>query len=207
MPQCPTCGSEVAADAEFCPDCGTDLQSAPTTPAAPAPAAEAPAGAETGVGAAAAPPPAPELAPTPLEAPPADALEAPAAAPSPAAPSPAVPGAAAGGARLTLKRGGGLTSEVFPVGGRAVIGRFDTETGPVDVDMGALPESSYVSRHHAEVWPDASGQWKVRDLGSRNGTFVRPAGGAQFQKVEGEQPLTDGDEIALGNARFEFRVG
>jgi pSer/pThr/pTyr-binding forkhead associated (FHA) protein len=92
------------------------------------------------------------------------------------------------------------------MGDRVTIGRFDPESGPIDIDMGRLPEAAYVSRHHAELWRDASGQWMVKDLGSRNGTFVR-SGDAQFQRTTGDHPLKDGDELALGNARFEFRVG
>jgi pSer/pThr/pTyr-binding forkhead associated (FHA) protein len=100
-----------------------------------------------------------------------------------------------------------LTQDTFPLTpGVTILGRFDPETGPVDVDLSLLPEAVYVSRHHAEVRCDA-GQWTIKDLGSGNGTFVRAAGEGQFQKVTGDQPLKDGDEIALGNARFEFRTG
>ncbi|HTE18823.1 MAG TPA: FHA domain-containing protein [Armatimonadota bacterium] len=224
MAQCPTCGSEVAEGAAFCPDCGTDLvaSSAPTqgapagTPATPEAAG---GGASPAPEAAAAMPEAPptagpELSEQPdsggASAPPPAAPSAPPAPPAPGAPSPPAPPAppqAAGGARLTLKRGGSLTGEVFPVSGRVIIGRFDVESGPVDVDLGPLPESNYVSRHHAEVWSGDGGQWFVKDLGSRNGTFVRSAGQGQFRKAEGEQQIVDGDEIALGNARFEFRTG
>jgi pSer/pThr/pTyr-binding forkhead associated (FHA) protein len=108
---------------------------------------------------------------------------------------------------LTLRRAGTLTSESFSLGKRAVIGRFDVETGPVDVDLGALPEVAYVSRHHAEIWCDDRGNWFIKDLGSQNGTFVRPASATKFQRVLQDQPVSDGDEIAFGNARFEFRTG
>jgi len=100
-----------------------------------------------------------------------------------------------------------LSQEVFSIGsGPSIIGRFDPETGPVDVDLGPLPEAVYISRHHAEIWCDASGRWFVKDLGSGNATFVCAAGERQFRKTAGEHPIKDGDEIALGNARFEFRV-
>ena len=55
------------------------------------------------------------------------------------------------GATLTLKRGGSLTSEKYTVNGKMTIGRFDPESGPVDIDLGPLPESSYISRRHAQV--------------------------------------------------------
>ncbi len=127
------------------------------------------------------------------------------------APSPAPQSAAsatAASARVTVRRGGVLTQDSFPLGtGPSILGRFDPETGPVDVDLGALPEAVYVSRHHAEISCDESGQWVVRDLGSGNGTFVCRAGDRKFQKVGDSEPINDGDDIALGNARFEFRIG
>src|ERR1051326_7912697 len=57
-------------------------------------------------------------------------------------------------ARLTLKRSGALTSEIFPLADHVVVGRFDPDSGPVDVHLGPLPEAAYVSRHHAETWCD-----------------------------------------------------
>jgi hypothetical protein len=123
------------------------------------------------------------------------------ATPSPRAPS------STDGARLTLRRGGALSQEAFSIGsGPAIIGRFDPETGPVDIDIGPLPEAVYISRNHAEIWCDGSGQWFVKDLSSGNGTFVCAAGERRFVKTTGEHAIKDGDEIALGNARFEFRV-
>jgi pSer/pThr/pTyr-binding forkhead associated (FHA) protein len=76
----------------------------------------------------------------------------------------------------------------------------------VDVDLGSLPEAVYVSRNHVEIWCDVSGEWFIKDLGSGNGTFVCAAGERQFRKISGEHPIKNGDDIALGNARFEFRV-
>ena len=130
----------------------------------------------------------------------------PAPVPTPRPTSPPAP-APAGSARVILKRGGTLTSESFPVWERVVLGRFDPDTGPVDIDLGALPEAVYVSRRHAEMWPDTAGQWFIKDLGAGNGTFVRAQGHAQFQRVTGEQAINNGDEMALGNARFAFHVG
>lgn len=119
-------------------------------------------------------------------------------------PVPAAPPAFAT-AQLTLKRGGLATAEVFTFGGSAVVGRFDTDSGPVDVDLGPLPEATYVSRHHAEFRFDGS-SWFIRDMGSRNGTFWRSGGQGAFSRVVEEQPLASGDEVALGNARFEFKT-
>jgi pSer/pThr/pTyr-binding forkhead associated (FHA) protein len=169
----------VPESAAVCPDCGMELKIV----AAP--------GISAGGGEAGSPESTPRIEPVP--------------APAPPVPQPQASGA---GARLTLRRGGALSQEVFSIAtGPAIVGRFDPETGPVDVDLGPLPEAVYISRHHAEIWSDGSGQWFVKDLGSGNGTFVCAAGERQFRKAAGDQPIHDGDEIALGNARFQFRTG
>jgi len=108
-------------------------------------------------------------------------------------------------ARLVLIRAGQETDIVFPLGSGVVIGRFDPDKGPVDIDLAQLPEGQYVSRQHAELYQDAAGQWCVKDLGSLNGTFVRRKG-QNFEKITGEQRLQSGDEVSFGNARFRFEV-
>lgn len=105
-------------------------------------------------------------------------------------------------ASLTLKRGGAETDVTFPFVAPAMIGRFDPAVGPIDVDLGSIDESVYVSRKHARIDCE-EGAWKVADLGSSNGTFVLRG---DFERVE-EADLSDGDELAFGNARFVFRVG
>ena len=104
-------------------------------------------------------------------------------------------------ATLVVKRNGAETDEVFPVNSPCVIGRFDPAVGPIDIDLASLPEGVYVSRKHAKL-VQADGVWKVVDLGSSNGTFVLAD---DFEKVD-EKELTDGTEIALGNARFVFHL-
>ncbi len=94
-------------------------------------------------------------------------------------------------------------TERFPIGERAVIGRFDPGVGPIDVDLGALPEGVYISRRHAEI-RHADGVWYVKDLGSSNGTFLLRDG--EFVRTEEEAELEDGQEIAFGNARFSFHT-
>lgn len=178
MAQCSTCGSTVAETATVCPDCGMELKPTGAPPVETSPAGRPVPGTT------------PQEAPTSFQTPPDPQVEA-----------------ASSGARLTLRRGGVLSQEVFSIAGcPSVIGRFDPETGPVDVDLGPLPEAVYISRHHAEIWSGASGQWFIKDLGSGNGTFVCAAGERQFRKTSGEHLITDGDEIALGNARFEFHI-
>jgi pSer/pThr/pTyr-binding forkhead associated (FHA) protein len=106
-------------------------------------------------------------------------------------------------ARLVLHRNGAETEEVFEVRGHATIGRFDAAVGPVDVDLGPLPESTYISRKHAEIRSE-EGRWFLKDLGSSNGTFVM--GDNDFERIDGEVPISDGAEIAFGNVRFVFHT-
>src|SRR5215510_14667877 len=65
------------------------------------------------------------------------------------------------------------------------------ESNDVVVDAGG------VSRVHA-AFEKLGEAWFVRDLGSRNGTFVNGA------RIVGEQALHSGDEILLGRLRLLF---
>lgn len=105
------------------------------------------------------------------------------------------------GPRLILRRAGADTEFVFPLNSPAVVGRFDPSVGPIDVDLGQLDEGVYVSRKHAKFELE-DGVWKLKDLGSSNGTFVLRD---DFERIE-EADLEDGAEIAFGNARFVFRL-
>lgn len=105
-------------------------------------------------------------------------------------------------AQLRLIRGGQETGDTYPIHGRAVIGRFDPAVGPIDVDLGAIPEAMYISRRHAAI-EFADGAWTITDLGSSNGTFVLVPG-EDFKRIEEPTTLADGSQISLGNARFAF---
>ena len=56
---------------------------------------------------------------------------------------------------------------------------------------GLVASNEFVSRAHAEIRPK-NGRYFLRDLGSRNGTFVNG------KKVSGEQELAVNDTITLG---------
>jgi FHA domain len=180
MPVCPTpgCGCRLSDNDTVCPDCGTELRRSE--------------GARVS-GASAVPVETPELRRSGVR---------------PMTGEP--PGSRASteaSARLTLKRAGALTQIAFAVGERAIVGRHDIETGPVDVDLSSLRDDS-VSRQHAEIWRDRGGQWRIRDLGSKNGTFLQPPGQRKPLRIErgDSHALYDGDDVVLGGPRFEFRV-
>jgi signal transduction histidine kinase/CheY-like chemotaxis protein len=56
-----------------------------------------------------------------------------------------------------------------------------------------------VSTSHAEIVRDVTGAYRLRDLGSRRGTFV---GDRQVQEIE----LREGDELLIGPARMRFHA-
>lgn len=59
-------------------------------------------------------------------------------------------------------------------------------------------EDDYVSDEHAEL-VRGDGQWRVRDLGSTNGTYLNG------QKVIAPTVVAAGDQLALGKTRLEVR--
>jgi DNA-binding CsgD family transcriptional regulator len=73
---------------------------------------------------------------------------------------------------------------------RVTVGTLESNDVVVDADG--------VSRVHA-VFERFGDTWCVRDLGSRNGTFVN--GG----RIVGERALHSGDEVLLGRLRLLFR--
>jgi pSer/pThr/pTyr-binding forkhead associated (FHA) protein len=62
--------------------------------------------------------------------------------------------------------------------------------------------SDYVSRRHCELIVNEREQaLRLRDLGSRNGTFVND------KVVAGEIELKDGDKLTVGCIPFEVHIG
>jgi len=56
-----------------------------------------------------------------------------------------------------------------------------------------------VSRQHARVQRDSSGQWTLLDLGSANGVYVN---GMRVQRAI----LSAGDEVKIGDNYFRFHT-
>lgn len=193
MVTCTICGKENPAGVEYCEDCGAALH-----PVAGAPSADSGTPAQ---------PSAEAVTPTPSDAPFSPESEPTVLPPAPpeadeATPPPTLPTIT--NPRLAVKRYGVVTAEEIPLlGERLVVGRFDPETGPVDIDLSSSPEAGQLSRHHAELYREADGQWHVQDLGSTNGVFVkRPESSTFGPRLTTPVALHPGDEVAFGNARF-----
>nr|MBA2600067.1 amidohydrolase family protein [Actinomycetota bacterium] len=85
--------------------------------------------------------------------------------------------------------GGNGAGALFPVGREFLLGR-------VNPDAAALADDADMSREHARVAEGASGELEIRDLDSRNGTFVNG------DRIEAEQ-LAPGDLIQVGSTTLE----
>ena len=88
---------------------------------------------------------------------------------------------------------GPLTGQVFEIDPGLTLGREKHN----DV---ALLGSRHASRDHAKVWKDGANTFAIADLGSTNGTLVND------DKIT-RRPLSDGDEIRIGDAVFRFELG
>ena len=109
-------------------------------------------------------------------------------------------------AKLICKQPGAPFSE-FPLdSNNAIVGRFDPDSGPVDIDLERFPGEETISRNHAEIYQE-NGQWKVKDLGSTNGVFIKRSGQPRFgARITLPESLNSGDEIAFGKLRFLFEI-
>ena len=85
-----------------------------------------------------------------------------------------------GTARLISKQSNVPTSEFLLDGSNAVIGKFDPDMGPVDIDLDGFPGDETISRNHAEIYQEG-GAWKIKDLAqlivfSLNGLVILNSG-------------------------------
>lgn len=107
-------------------------------------------------------------------------------------------------ARLITKQPNSIVTE-FTLEPSNIIGIFDPDLGPVEIDLEAFLGSDTVSRRHGEIYQEG-GVWKIKDLGSTNGIFIKPAGQARFNaRITQPETLNSGDEIAFAKVRFVFQ--
>jgi pSer/pThr/pTyr-binding forkhead associated (FHA) protein len=91
---------------------------------------------------------------------------------------------------VLVAKTGALQGSVYTIAGRTLIGR------DAECDIQLLDVS--VSRKHACVLEQDDGSVLIRDLKSHNGILVRG------QRLT-EALLSQGDELTIGDTRFEFR--
>lgn len=112
--------------------------------------------------------------------------------------------ATAATAKLISKKAGSPTPE-FILDSNAIVGIFDPDMGPVDIDLEEFSGGETVSRNHAEIYQEG-GVWKIKDFGSTNGTFIKPLGLTRFgARITTPQTINPGDEIAFGKVIFLFQ--
>ncbi|MEO3757968.1 FHA domain-containing protein [Mycobacterium sp. B14F4] len=81
--------------------------------------------------------------------------------------------------------------ELIPLGGdRVTLGKAST-------NVVALEHDETVSRLHAVI-ENLGFAWSIRDLGSRNGTYLNG------EKITAERVLRSGDEVRVGKSRLVF---
>ncbi|HEX5097525.1 MAG TPA: DUF3662 and FHA domain-containing protein [Acidimicrobiia bacterium] len=98
-------------------------------------------------------------------------------------------------AEIVADETGSVGSLVLPDGRRVRLGDDVAVIGRLPECAVALSDPQ-VSRHHSEV-RRAGNVYRVRDLGSTNGTMVNGA-------VIADQELHDGDEITVGNTMIRY---
>lgn len=176
---CPACHYENPSDAEFCDACGYELSTGSPEPTAPT-VVQSPEPTFT--------PPPPQPVPQP----------APQNYPAPTFPT------SAGTAKLICKQASAPTSE-FPLDSNMLIGKFDPDSGPVDIDLEGFPDDEKISRQHGEIYLEG-GVWKIKDIGSSNGIFIKRSGESRFgARITIPEVLNGGDEVAIAHIKFLFQ--
>lgn len=163
----------------------TEFVNVPPLPAAPGPVPQAPR----------------------APAPPAPVPSQPVSPPVAPAPSPAPKSGAAGATQyhavgpvatgvvgVLIGIGGKLKDEVYKVfDGENTIGRLPTAEIRTD------ERDDAISREHAQII-HREGAFGIKALKETNPTYLNG------EVIEGGAPLGDGDELALGDSKFKFRV-
>jgi hypothetical protein len=208
---CNVCGyDQNPNDTDFCDACGAELNTATSAPPQTAPQIPLPPITPS------IPPPQPTVVSSPpnIPTPPVNpsipnpqpavvSSSSPTLSPQPPI-TPTIPStvSASSTARLISKQ----TNQEFPLEGYATIGIFDPDTGPVDIDLETFAGNETISRQHAEIYQEA-GVWKIKDLGSTNGVFIKPAGQNRFNaRITMPETINSGDEIAFAKIRFLFQI-
>jgi pSer/pThr/pTyr-binding forkhead associated (FHA) protein len=93
--------------------------------------------------------------------------------------------------KLKVLKGASTNQEIAVPVAKFLVGRGE--------ECHLRPKSPAISRHHCAILT-ANGQVAVKDLGSKNGTFVNE------QRIEGIQTVNSGDIVAFGPLTFEVVI-
>ena len=90
-------------------------------------------------------------------------------------------------------------------GSQTIIGRSDINNADVRVDLANCSHADTVSRYHGVIYREGK-KWKVKDLSSSNGIFIKSFGQNRFGgRITAPEILLSGDEVAFGKVRFLFQ--
>ena len=104
---------------------------------------------------------------------------------------------------LVIERGTSVGKKFNLSADESYIGRWDADNGIFpDVDLDAHDPEAKVSRRHARVICQ-NGRFSVEDLGSTNGTYINR--GRRLIPGSPNQ-LSDGDEIIVGKTFLRFNI-
>lgn len=188
---CPECAHENPPASDFCDICGSELSK---TSSAPSPVEETIIIGKPDFTYPSTPDPVPTFIDTTPE---------PFIPPAPSYPAP-VATSTATTARLVSKKQGVPTPE-FDLESSNLVGKFDPDMGPVEIDLANFPNADNISRQHAEIYREGD-LWKVKDIGSENGVFLKRVGQTRFSaRITTPEILNTGDEITFANVNFIFQ--
>ncbi len=109
-------------------------------------------------------------------------------------------------AKLISKQVGAPITEFIIDSNNAIIGKFDPNIGPVEIDLDGFYGDETVSSTHAEIYFE-NNQWQIKDMGSTNGIYIKPIGKTRFgYRMNKPEILNSGDEIAIGKIRLLFLI-
>lgn len=108
--------------------------------------------------------------------------------------------------KLIPKQIGAPIPEFIIDSNNAIIGKFNPEIGPVEIDLDGFYGNNTVSSTHAEIYLK-NNQWQIKDIGSNDGIYIKPTGKTRFgYRINKAEILKSGDEIAIGKVRLLFLI-
>ena len=108
--------------------------------------------------------------------------------------------------KLIPKQIGAPIPEFIIGSNNAIIGKFNPEIGPVEIDLDGFYGDNTVSLTHAEIY-FKNNQWQIKDMGSTNGIYIKHIGKTRFgYRINKPEILNSGDEIAIGKIRLLFII-